>query len=71
MDTLSTREARAFIAGMVLFSISAVCGACLMGYFCVKERKKRKKRSRAKAGDKGEELLVPDADEVEKTRSSF
>jgi len=60
MDTLSTREARSFIAAMVLFSLSAFFGATLMGYFCVQKRKKAKLRA-----TKG---LLPEAEQPMESR---
>lgn len=50
MDTLSTREARAFISTMVLFCLSMCLGASLITCFCAKKRKERKRR-KAAAGD--------------------
>ena len=68
MDTLSTREARAFIAAMVLFSLSACFGATLITCFCVKKRKERKRAKRTARSAKGNQLL-PEA-EPKKRRSS-
>jgi hypothetical protein len=69
MDTLSTREARAFIAAMVLFSLSACFGATLITCFCFKKRKERKRAKRAATSAKGDQLL-PQADPAKKRRSS-
>jgi len=63
MDTLSTREARAFIALMVLFSLSACFGALLITCLCVKKRKERKKAKEVFRS-------VPEAEPMKKQRSS-
>ena len=69
MNTLNTREARAFIAAMVLFCLSAFFGALLITCFCVKKRKERKRRRRRAAANSVKKLL-PEAQPAVKRRSS-
>jgi len=60
MDTLSTREARAFIAAMVLFALSACFGATLIGYCCVRAKRRKAKLLVYRRGTK---RLLPDDEE--------
>jgi len=63
MDTLSTREARAFIAAMVLFSLSACVSATLIGYCCVQKRKKDKQSDTAYYARGGNKKLLQEEEE--------
>jgi len=67
MDTLSTREARAFIAAMVLFALSACFGATLIGYCCVRAKRRKAKLLVYKRGTK---RLIDDEDTRSRHRPS-
>ncbi|KAL3916146.1 MAG: hypothetical protein SGILL_005313 [Bacillariaceae sp.] len=62
MDKMNTRQTRAFIAAMVLFSVSACVGASLITCMCFKKRRARK-RAKALIANKdvyqGQEDPVP------------
>jgi len=49
MDTMSTKEARAFIAGMVIFGLSFLIGVSFIGCLCVKKRRQRRVLKKKKA----------------------
>merc|ERR1712194_69468 len=57
----STREARAFIAAMVLFALSACFGATLIGHCCVRAKRRKEKLIVYKRGTK---RLLPDEDDT-------
>ena len=67
MDTMSTKEARAFIAAMVIFALSFAAGLTFISCLCVKKRREGKTLKKA-----SQALLSgsDDEDETPKRRSS-
>jgi len=75
METLSTREARAFIACMIIFCLSAVGGSALFGYFFHNKRKRAQASREGKLLDDGDyeppiALTDEDGNPIVKRRSS-
>jgi hypothetical protein len=67
MDTMSTEEARAFIAGMVVFALSFLVGVGFITCLCVKKRRQRKVLKKKLLDDSGSE----DESSVTKRHSSI
>jgi len=73
MDTMSTREAQAFIAGMVVFGISVFIGVTFVGCLLVKKRRKRlrlKKQTKLLPSGGADDGLPVSPSSVAKRRSS-
>lgn len=70
MDTLSTKEARAFIAGMVLFGLSVFIGVSFIGCLCVKKRRQRRRLKASKLLPSGSDNEFSRELSIQKRRSS-
>jgi len=73
MDTLSSRETRLFIAGMVIFALSFFIGVSAIACLCVKKRRQRKslkKREDSKLLPTGTDDDATEGLAVQKRRSS-
>jgi len=66
MDTLSTREARLFIAGMVIFGLSFFIGVSFIGCLCVKKNRRRRRLKK-----QSEKELLPSGSDEDSSPSSF